>query len=232
MVRFAPQIYAQQDGQGGVVVLNAGTGQWHVLNATAAAFWKCWWEGVDFEQSLGVVAPRFPQTNMDRLRADAGQLLEDLRRRGIVADGGRPSRQRSARVRAVRRLTLGRPAVGALAPVGLALSVVLLRFPFRAVCAIVRASRRLPLAAVTEEQARVFRAAARGVCGWFPGRAACLEISLTAVLLAVLLGRRLDWCLGAVPDPYRFHAWVEVEGLPVAEPVDPAIPGPVRVMIL
>ncbi|GAA4914153.1 hypothetical protein ACFPM3_22975 [Streptomyces coeruleoprunus] len=30
---------------------------------------------------------------------------------------------------------------------------------------------------------------------WWPGRAACMETSLGAVLAAALFGRRLDWCL-------------------------------------
>jgi hypothetical protein len=51
---------------------------------------------------------------------------------------------------------------------------------------------------------------------WYPGRAACLERSLAAVLMAIAVRRRLDWCLGSVPDPYRFHAWVAVDGEPVA----------------
>jgi hypothetical protein len=63
----------------------------------------------------------------------------------------------------------------------------------------------------------------RAAC-WYPGRAACLERSLAAVLLAIAVRRRLDWCLGAVPDPYRFHAWVAVAGTPVtAADDDPAL---------
>ena len=58
----------------------------------------------------------------------------------------------------------------------------------------------------------------------YPGRAACLEQSLAAVLLAAARGWRLDWCLGAVADPYRFHAWVEAEARPVPALDDPRSP--------
>ncbi|MFC9222993.1 lasso peptide biosynthesis B2 protein [Streptomyces hygroscopicus] len=70
------------------------------------------------------------------------------------------------------------------AAAGLALALVLLRLPFR-------------------HTAR-----------WWPGRAACMETSLGAVLAAALLGRRLDWCLGArfAPPPVEYHAWAELPG--------------------
>nr|WP_237109787.1 lasso peptide biosynthesis B2 protein [Nonomuraea sp. MG754425] len=72
------------------------------------------------------------------------------------------------------------------------------------------ASRRRGLAVV----AAVDRAAR--LCPW---RAACLEQSLAAVFVAALARRRLTWCLGVRTDPYRFHAWVEADGRPVAKEV-------------
>lgn len=55
---------------------------------------------------------------------------------------------------------------------------------------------------------------------WYsPGRTACLEESVAAVLL--LAARRLGvrWCHGIASDPVRLHAWVQtVDGADVAEP--------------
>ncbi|MFJ3182469.1 lasso peptide biosynthesis B2 protein [Streptomyces sp. NPDC086796] len=56
--------------------------------------------------------------------------------------------------------------------------------------------------------------------GWYsPGRTACLEESVAAVLL--LRTRRLGvrWCHGIASDPIRLHAWVQtMDGDDVAEP--------------
>ncbi|GAA2969349.1 hypothetical protein GCM10010519_00590 [Streptomyces lactacystinicus] len=56
--------------------------------------------------------------------------------------------------------------------------------------------------------------------GWYsPGRTACLEESVAAVLL--LASRRLGvrWCHGIASDPIRLHAWVQtMNGDDVAEP--------------
>lgn len=56
--------------------------------------------------------------------------------------------------------------------------------------------------------------------GWYsPGRTACLEESVAAVLL--LGARRLSvrWCHGIASDPIRLHAWVQtMDGADVAEP--------------
>jgi hypothetical protein len=56
--------------------------------------------------------------------------------------------------------------------------------------------------------------------GWrSPGRTACLEESVAAVLL--LAARRLAvvWCHGVAADPVRLHAWVQTwDGTTAAEP--------------
>lgn len=48
----------------------------------------------------------------------------------------------------------------------------------------------------------------------WPGRAACMKTSLGAVPAAALMGRRLDWCLGArfCRRPVEYHAWAELPG--------------------
>jgi hypothetical protein len=95
-------------------------------------------------------------------------------------------------------------------------------FPFRIQLALVRATRRWCRRGAEPEEAAATVAAVDWAARRYPGRAACLEQSLTAVLLAAVVGRRLDWCLGAAPDPYRFHAWVEAQGHPVPTGDDPA----------
>lgn len=104
--------------------------------------------------------------------------------------------------------------------------------PFRAQLWLVRATRRRWCRRPAEPgQAAAVVAAVGWAVRRYPGRAACLEQSLAAVLLAAARRRRLDWCLGAAADPYRFHAWVELDGEPVLAPDGPqSLAGYVRML--
>ncbi|MEU1791631.1 lasso peptide biosynthesis B2 protein [Streptomyces sparsogenes] len=100
------------------------------------------------------------------------------------------------------------------AAVGLALALVLLRLPFRHTVRAVRWARRAGRRPLTAAKAEVLVTAVRHTGRLWPGRAACMETSLGAVLAAALLGRRLHWCLGArfSPPPVEYHAWAELPG--------------------
>lgn len=54
---------------------------------------------------------------------------------------------------------------------------------------------------------------------FIPGRAACLEESVAAVLTLAALRHGVTWCHGVRGDPIRLHAWIEsTDAGPVAEP--------------
>ncbi len=226
--------YLSQE-HGGVVILDITAGEWVVLNETAGEFWRSWQEGAGFEQAVSMVAERHPGVPEAEIRSGAERLLGELVARrylagadevaaaeagsmrpaaaGEGATGGRPTGAPRAAARVVRPpagTPIGRVV---LALVFLVAADALLRCSFRRSVALVKRSRaswcrsELP-AEWAGRMVEAVRLAAR----WYPGRAACLERSLAAVLLAMALRRRLDWCLGAVPDPYRFHAWVSVGG--------------------
>ncbi|GAB2913221.1 lasso peptide biosynthesis B2 protein [Streptomyces mayteni] len=113
------------------------------------------------------------------------------------------------------RLRLRYRLSGAL---GLLVAAFLLRLPFRAVVGFLGLLRRVPF----RPAGRCEGADVVAGCGWaarvWPGRAACLEMSLAAVLAAAAHRRRLVWCLGARLRPVAAaHAWVEAGGLPVGE---------------
>lgn len=55
-----------------------------------------------------------------------------------------------------------------------------------------------------------------------PFRVACLEETAAAMLVLALRGRRAGWCHGVAADPIRLHAWIELDGQPVAEPASTA----------
>jgi hypothetical protein len=116
----------------------------------------------------------------------------------------------------VRPVPLTYRAAGAA---GLVLAVLIMRLPFeRATALVAFLGRRARPATGQEADAAV--AAARRAARWFPGRAACLETSLAAVITARLHGRRLDWCIGARQLPFAAHAWVEAGHGPIGEPAD------------
>lgn len=69
------------------------------------------------------------------------------------------------------------------------------------------AAERAALEAVAE---RVATAAA-----FFPGRAECLEQSLTLYLLLRRRGVPVELRLGVQPYPFAAHAWVEHDGVPL-----------------
>ncbi|OPC78462.1 hypothetical protein B4N89_37050 [Embleya scabrispora] len=131
-------------------------------------------------------------------------------------------------------MTSRRPVLGP--PVALLGAVLAVRLPFAVVHRAVHATRAR-WASIPEDPRRAeeFLAALRHTARWFPGRAACLEISLAAVLLSAAHRRRLDWCLGAAPDPFRFHAWVACDGAAVAAslsaPGEDGEPPPYRAVV-
>lgn len=52
----------------------------------------------------------------------------------------------------------------------------------------------------------------------YPGRAACLEVSLAACCASAWTWRMPTWCVGVRFKPVAQHAWVQVDGIPVSEP--------------
>ncbi|MCX4676730.1 lasso peptide biosynthesis B2 protein [Streptomyces sp. NBC_01433] len=101
---------------------------------------------------------------------------------------------------------------------GLLLALLLLRLPFRYTVRAVRWARIVGRRPAGRAQGEVLVLAVRHAGRWWPGRVACMETSLGAVLAASLLGQRLDWCLGVrfTPPPVEYHAWA---ALPDAGPV-------------
>jgi hypothetical protein len=106
--------------------------------------------------------------------------------------------------------------------IGLALAVCLLRLPFRVTLRTVTVVKRvLGRRAATDAQAERAVRAVQDAARYYPGRVACLELSLGAVMALAPAGRGLDWCLGSTGDALRFHAWVETGHTPVSHSGDP-----------
>ncbi|MFE4496697.1 lasso peptide biosynthesis B2 protein [Streptomyces niveus] len=221
-------VHESSGPHGGTVLLDARTGQWYAMNGTARALWSEWRESGDFDAGVRTVAARFPPALGERVRTDAGQLAETLLRRGLVS--AEPSSDGSERCpRPVRRAGRGFSAAprrnrsGATA--ALVVALCLLRLPFGVTVRVVAAlTARCPRPA-THAQAEQALAAVRRVSRRYPGRVACLELSLAATVRLALAGLGAQWCLGSADDPYRFHAWIEAGGRPVTSPSEGELSG-------
>jgi hypothetical protein len=98
-----------------------------------------------------------------------------------------------------------------VAAVALALSLVMSRLPLRRQIGAVRLLGGLPYARHARLEAH-YTAVLAVIPSWWPGRIACVEISLATVIAAALTGHRARWVLGARFLPDAAHAWAEVPG--------------------
>ena len=79
-----------------------------------------------------------------------------------------------------------------------------------------RIIRKYPPA--SKEQVQVIRNAVCTVSMRCRSREGCLRRSLAVVVGTLLKRRSVSWCTGFAMEPFRAHAWVEVNNIPVGEP--------------
>ncbi|MGX1885697.1 lasso peptide biosynthesis B2 protein [Streptomyces sp. NPDC055287] len=223
-LRIPQHVHADEAPHGGTVLFNARSGQWYAMNGTARDLWEEWRRTGDFDTGVKAVADRFPGVRYDHVRLDAERLAGDLVERGLVAaEKDRTSVAEAApdagTEEAGGQAACAPPADGvrwlrAAGWIGLSLALLLLRLPFRVPAHTVDVLKRprSRLRPATKRQAESVLAAVHRAGDAYPGRAACLEHSLGTVLGLALAGLTADWCLGSADDPYRFHAWVEIDG--------------------
>lgn len=117
------------------------------------------------------------------------------------------------RVRA-RRLTTG--LAGCVASV-VRLALVTLRFDH--VTSVVRWAAGTTRRTASPEEVQNVLDAIDNASRWTPGRLACLERSLTAVVLLALRRRGVTWHTGIRTPPLAAHAWLtDTTGNPIGEP--------------
>lgn len=205
------------------MVLNASTGQWHTLNRTAAKFFDEPSKTGDIEKASDSFVSRYTSVPQDRIRRDLDELVAALAQRGLLEPTRQTSRDADGTMMALPVDLEPPPRRELLATlIAFPLAIVLLRLPFSLQTTVVgRLKATKPLPSI--QQTMNALSAARRVGRHFPGRVACVELSLTAVLTISLLGHRADWCFGFTFDPNMFHAWVEIDGSPVVESADDPI---------
>lgn len=206
-----------EDHSGCVTLLNERTGQWHLLNSTAAYTWRMAHAEATVGDVLTALATRFPHTSEERIRDDFERLLDDLSHRGLIgirtvdaADDGWSETTMVLESQSSSSFNARQLVTAALA---IPLAIILTRIPFRYTALLVRsAKRRLNYPAATAEEADALAAAAHRVTRHHPGRMACYELSLTVLVASLLSHRSVDLHLGTATDPRRFHAWIETRG--------------------
>lgn len=214
---------------GGSILLDQRTGRCYAMNGVARQLWLAWERTGDFEQALAALPAG------EQFVAECRTWAQTLLARGLIVTGpstsdtdgeagtgpSRPARPCSPRLlRCCALLVL---------PVVLAL----IRLPFGVTAALLGRSRQWWChRAVTPAEAEAAAAAFGAVARSHPGRVACLELSLGAVLVLALTRRRLALVIGVAEDPCRFHAWVDPGERPVnhQSDVDIAVFRPITVL--
>lgn len=112
-----------------------------------------------------------------------------------------------------------------VAGVALTLSLVMIRCPLRWQIGAVRLLCRLPHARLAHLEA-LYTAVLAVIPSWWPGRIACMEISLATVIATALTGRQARWVLGARFLPDAAHAWAEVSEGAVGRDIGDAVDRP------
>jgi hypothetical protein len=224
--RVPKSVHFVHESDGRLTVLNGHTGHWHALNRTGADVYQELVRTSSLDHVVNQLTERYHDIPADRIRNDVVRVIGSLVQRGLLKSTA------AAYVRhpdAVLMATPEEPAsvplrYRALTVVAFVLALVLLQLPFRTSTKLVEALKgRVTNRDATVQEAFRQLTTAKFVTRRYPGRVACLELSLTTVLAAALLGRRIDWCFGFATDPQRFHAWIEVGGTPVTEPTDDPI---------
>lgn len=226
IVHLPPHLHEARGGNGATFLLNARTGCWHVLNQTASALWRELERTGHVGRAIETVAERYPPATAELFRADAREIVADLLGHRLLAGGHAPATPgRKPQVRPAGFLSAAgaRPGrrMSLLAYLGVLTTLVLLLLPFHLILAIVGVMTRTWCTRPTNiVEALNTVAAVEAAANRYPGRAACLERSLAAVVTAAFLRRRISWVIGVVENPSRFHAWVEVDGLVVTRSVN------------
>lgn len=214
-----PTVHAKLGERGGMVVLNTHTGRWHLLNDTGRVVFEELRRTGDLDRAVLALETRFPSVDPNALRADVDRLVTDLVERDLLRlarrAGGVPI---ALPERRVAPMSVRRRALALLCLLG---SVLLLHLPLRVSIAVVLwLKRHLAHRPATVAEGLAALQDVHAVSRWFPGRVACMELSLTTVLIGVAQGHELDWCFGHSSDPVTFHSWVETQGMVVQDSYD------------
>lgn len=213
------------------VILDCCTGRVNVLLGSAHRLWLALARTCHLQRAAGTAG-----VNPER----ANEFVQRLHADGLLETALTPRRWTVARI-AVTTSSWGTQEVpaglppsrplprGHLVLAAAALVVVLLvrrvgrrRRSFARMIVLLRAVTRLPGRCVPRQAVEQVLHCVRRMAYVLPWRIACLEESVAAMLVLAVIGQSAVWCHGVATDPVRLHAWLTVNGVPVAEPASTA----------
>ncbi|MGW4505819.1 lasso peptide biosynthesis B2 protein [Streptomyces sp. NPDC004436] len=224
---MSPRVHAAVTA-GGVALMDVrrGRGRWQFLDPIGAELWSKIAAGQATEEAINdlVGAWEFRGVDPSRVRSDLNRVAAELRAARLLVAAHRPApRSAPPVIRFAGIAKTAKTASGTLweqiaVQGALALALSLLRcLPIRITIAAAEAATRLPGRPATIADAERLHAAVRRATRTWPGRAACLEESLTLYLAAAFCGLRVRWVLGASFMPRAAHAWVEAQGAVIGQ---------------
>ncbi|CAM3745619.1 lasso peptide biosynthesis B2 protein [Kibdelosporangium persicum] len=218
-------VHATPDDRGNLTLLNQATGRWHLLNRTGAEFYQSLRAHQDIQTAIDSLVRRHPDVPAGQIQHDIELLVSALVARGLLVPDELFRRQAAGILMTLPPTSQPNTRLqGFTALVAFPVALLLLKMPFRVTtAAVTRLKHRLCRRKATIAEAQGVLSAARRAGRFHPGRVACLEESLTAVLAAAIIGYRVDWCFGFAVDPLSFHAWIAVDGSPVTDNSDDPI---------
>lgn len=105
--------------------------------------------------------------------------------------------------------------------IGLAIALIVIRLPFWVWISCVKFSRCVCRRSASVAHGLMLLEGVRWAGRFWPGRFACLESSLGASFAGIFFLSTPTWCYGSQFRPMQHHAWLEIEGFPLGQAVDP-----------
>lgn len=96
--------------------------------------------------------------------------------------------------------------------------IALKSFSLLVLSKIIKTLKRYYTHEIQFEEAEIVWESVRQASSFFPGRIACMELSLSFMFFAFTKGLSATWCIGVKTRPFEAHAWIEISNKPFKEP--------------
>jgi hypothetical protein len=216
MLAIPDHVHATTTPRGGGVLLDRRSGRCYAMNGTAHELWREWHRTGDFDTALATMADRDAAYASSGFRTDSRALADTLLARGLLTTEDKTKIHTDTPVPPADTVAPGFRFAAVLA---VPITLLLVRLPFRVTTRVLSWSRtHWCRRGATTRQALAAALATESAARYHPGRIACLELSLGAVVTMAVGRRHLSLVIGVADDPCRFHAWVAAEDGPVHYP--------------
>lgn len=214
---LSPNVLSARAGDA-IVLMDRRRGTYHTLNEVGGRVWELAGEGAT---EVEIVERLLDEYDVARLqlehdvRATLRQLVDDrLLAPGIPSNPGTLERAPTPAPHVRRATGLTVPSVFRCGVLMAWFKVLLRARGFLGTLEWIR--RRIePLPAISEAGLETVKAVEYAVAmagALYPGRAKCLEQSLTLYYLLRIQGVAAVYCQGVQPYPFQAHAWIEYQG--------------------